>query len=200
MNAPLDMPRATALVALLLAPPIAQACGYEDPKSATFQRGVLNWTYPNALYVQGAVTQAILDGIIEPSNATKGKDLFGSGFRSAADRLNRFGSELQPGDTDEFAFTLVLLEPMLWSRYTIGKGTIGVSTHVKGPQKGDVVVVTAEAALKEIVSHRMTFVRAEELGLIRFYGDPAQAARLRALAAAPAPRKRSPAATPGHAG
>ncbi len=193
MNAPRGTLRATGLVALLLAPPVAQACGYEDPNSATFQRGVLNWSYPNALYVQGAVTQAILDRTIEPPAATRKKDLFGSGFRSAANRLNQFGSELQPGDTDEFPFTLVLIEPMLWSRYAVGEGTVGVSTHVKGPQRGDLVVVTAEAALEEIVSHRLSWERAEELGLVRFYGDPVQAARLRALAATPAARQQLPA-------
>lgn len=82
---------------------------------------------------------------------------------------------------------------MLWSRYAVGQGTVGVSTHVKGPQRGDLVVVTAEAALEEIVSHRLSWERAEELGLVRFYGDPVQAARLRALAATPAARQQLPA-------
>ena len=44
---------------------------------------------------------------------------------------------------------------------------------------GDVVVWTAEAALRQIVDHRLTFARAEELGLVRFYGDEAKIGRVR---------------------
>ena len=55
------------------------------------------------------------------------------------------------------------------------------SVHVNGPEKGDLVVVSAEAALEAIVSHRLAFERAEEAGLVRFYGDVETSARLRDL-------------------
>ncbi len=161
---------------------VAFACGYEDPKSASFHRGILNWGYPNALYVQGALTQAHLAGIIEPAPPAA-KDLLGRHFRKAADMLRQFGAELRPDEADEFAFTVVLIEPMLWARYTVSGGSVRTSVHVKGPENGDLVVVTAEAALKEIEVGRLTFQRAEELGLVRCYGDSAKSERLRALAA-----------------
>jgi hypothetical protein len=132
--------------------------------------------------VQGALTQAHLSGIIETA-APIGKDLLGKGFRKAADLLRRFGAELRPGEADDFAFAVVLIEPMLWARYTVSGGSVRTSVHVKGPEMGDLVVVTAHAALKEIEVGRLTFQRAEELGLVRFYGDPANSERLRALAA-----------------
>jgi hypothetical protein len=159
----------------------ALACGFEDPNSATVQRGILNWTYPNALHVQGALTQAHFNRIIEPPTAPAAQDLFGSRLRQMTDMLKRFGAELQPGDDDDFAFSLVLIEPMLWTRYTVSGGAVSTSVHVKGPEKGDLVVVSAEAALKEIESRRLTFRRAEELGLVRFYGDSANLGRLRIL-------------------
>jgi hypothetical protein len=46
----------------------ALGCGFEDPGSATVQRGVLNLAYTNSLHVIGAVTQATMEGILE-SNA-----------------------------------------------------------------------------------------------------------------------------------
>ena len=162
-----------------LAPPV-QACGYEDPTSAVFQRGLLNWSYPDALYVQGALTQAQLSGVLEPA-APVVKDLFGTRFRKSADMLRRFGTGLQPGLADDFAFTLVLIEPMLWTRYVVLGGSVMTSVHVNGPEKGDLVVVSAEAALEAIVSHRLAFERAEEAGLVRFYGDMETSARLRDL-------------------
>ena len=49
---------AAALAASVALAPAALSCGYEDPSSAAVQRGVLNYAYPNALYVVGALTQA----------------------------------------------------------------------------------------------------------------------------------------------
>jgi hypothetical protein len=174
------------LAAALLIAPVsvtdgAWACGFEDPNSATVQRGILNWTYPNALYVQGALTQAHLNRIIELPTAPAAQDLFGSRLRQTAEMLKRFGAELQLDGARDFAFSLVLIEPMLWTRYTVSGGAVGTSVHVKGPEVGDLVVVSAEAALKEMVARRLTFQRAEELGLVRFYGDPANTGRLRSI-------------------
>ena len=59
-------------------------------------------------------------------------------------------------------------------RFVFDGGRATTFIHVDGPQPGDVVVWTAEAALREIADHRITFARAEELGLVRFYGDEAQ--------------------------
>ena len=169
------------LVGLLQAGPAARSCGLEDPSSVSFQRGILNWSYPNSLYVWGALSQAVAGRIIEPP-APVVKDPFGSRFRKVAEMLRQFGAGLKPDDADDFAFTLVLIEPMLWTRYTVRGGSVTTSVHVKGPEKDDLVVVSAEVALKEIVSYRWTFQRAEALGLIRFYGDSEKSTRLRALA------------------
>jgi hypothetical protein len=173
--------RSKALAAALVTPVIvsgALACGFEDPDSAAMQRGILNLTYPNALYVQGALTHARLNGTIAPPAAAAGQDLFGSELRQATARLQQFSSGLRPGDDDDFAFSLVLIEPMLWTRYIVSGGAVGVSVHASGPGEGDVVVVSSSAALNEIVAGRLTLRRAEETGLIRFYGDPAKLRRL----------------------
>ena len=162
----------------------ARACGYEDPSAASFQRGVLNMVYPKALYVQGAVSQAILHGIIATPQAAIpiGKDLFGLGYRRSAELLRQFGDQLKPDGSDNLSISLVLIEPMLWTRYSIKGGTVSASVHVNGPEAGDLVVITAEASMKAMMERRVTFQQAEALGLLRVYGDPAKAARFQALA------------------
>ncbi|SDR63830.1 hypothetical protein SAMN05519103_09083 [Rhizobiales bacterium GAS113] len=154
------------------------ACGYEDPSSAVFQRSVLSLSYPKALYVLGALTQARMDGTIAPEPIATANYLLG--FIKTSHMLQRFGAALQirSGDDEELAFTLVLIEPMLWTRFSIHEGHVATTVHVEGPQPGDLVVVTAEAVLRLIVDRRMTAERAEELGLIRIYGDPSKFDRL----------------------
>jgi hypothetical protein len=44
-------------------------------------------------------------------------------------------------------------------------------------------VIVTEAVVREIVGHRLTPLRADELGLIRIYGDSEKIARLRAIIA-----------------
>ncbi len=153
------------------------ACGYEDPSSVDFQRGVLSWVYPQAGYVLGALTQAQLDRTIPPEPAPPANYMFS--YLKTARSLQSFGDALQDQETedDDFAFTLVLIEPMLWTRFLFDGGRAKTFVHVDGPQPGDVFVVTIETALRQIVERRMTAARAEELGLIRFYGDEAKVTR-----------------------
>ena len=112
-----------------------------------------------------------------------GKDLFGSGFKAAAETLQRFGEipEQNAGPDEEISFSLVLIEPMLWARYRVRNGDVAVLVHAKGPGPGEPVIITAEAALREIVGRRLPVRHAEELGLLRIYGDQSEVARLRLL-------------------
>jgi hypothetical protein len=174
----------TALLLALLPATSPLACGYEDPNSLALRRGALNLAFPNALYVQGALTQAHMNEtiIVEPRRAAAA-DPFGGGFRKAARMLRRLGEELPDVSrgADGFAFSLVLIEPMLWTRFWLDDGQVRTEVHVDGPQRGDLVVVSAEAALREVLAGRLTMSAAEQAGLIRFYGDPADVAQYRRL-------------------
>ncbi len=157
----------------------AFACAYEDPSAADFQQGVVSTFYPNSLYVLGALTQAQLKGIIPSEPAPRANYL--AGYLKTDHSLHLFGDALrdQRSQDGELAFTLVLIEPMLWARFQFDGGRATTFVHVDGPEPDDVVVWTAEAALREIAGHRMSFARAEELGLVRFYGDEAKIGRVR---------------------
>jgi hypothetical protein len=175
---------AAALTSLVAMAPVAFGCGYEDANSAAVQRGVLNFAYPNALHVVGALTQARLAGVVAPPpEAPAGNDPFGS--QLTARMLQQFGDALgvEPHASDDLAFSLVLIEPMLWARLAPRDGGVATSVHVSGPAAGDPVVIATEAAMREIVGRRLTAERADELGLIRIYGDPEKIARLRAIIA-----------------
>ena len=94
----------------------ASSCGYEDPSSVMVQRGVLNLSYPNALYVVGALTQARMEGVVgRPTAAPASKDLFGSQFHMTARMLEQFAGALRIDVRDDMAFSMVLIEPMLWN-------------------------------------------------------------------------------------
>ncbi len=163
----------------VFAPQSAFGCAYEDPSAADFQQGVISAFYPKSLYVLGALTRAQLDGIIPSDPAPRANYL--AGYLKTDHALHRFGDALRDQQSEDgaLAFTLVLIEPMLWTRFQFDGGRATTFVHVDGPQPGDVVVWTAEAALRQIVDHRLTFARAEELGLVRFYGDDAKIARVR---------------------
>ncbi len=176
--------RAGALVVVMAiagvsCPPPVLACAYEDPSAADFQQGVISAFYPKSLYVLGALTQAQLNGIISSEPAPRANYL--AGYLRTDRSLHLFGEGLRDRQSEDgaLAFTLVLIEPMLWTRFQFDGGRATTLVHVDGPQPSDVVVWTAEAALRQIVDHRMTFARAEELGLVRFYGDEAKVARVR---------------------
>jgi hypothetical protein len=178
---------AAALTTFMTFAPVALSCGYEDPKSAAVQRGVLNYAYPNALHVIGALTQARMEGIVAPpSEAPASKDPFGSQFRKTERMLQQLGDVLGVHPSDDLAFSMVLIEPMLWTRFAVSDGRVATTVHINGPAAGDLVVIAIEAVVQEIIGQRLTFLRAEELGLIRIYGEPAKIASLRAIFASQA--------------
>jgi hypothetical protein len=175
--------KSAALLLFIGAKTMALACGYDDPKSAAGQRAALNLSYPNALDVVGAVAQARLDGVLPPTkDFSEAPNFFA--YQAVNRLLQRFGGELgEREETADFAFTLVLVEPMLWARFAIEDGKLATSVHVSGPQPGDLVVVSSEAVLRQLVDRRLTVQRAEGLGLIRIFGEAANLAPLRRLLA-----------------
>ncbi|CAH2401843.1 hypothetical protein [Mesorhizobium ventifaucium] len=177
-----------AAVLLATAGPKASAfaCGYENPSALAL--GMLNWVFPNALYVRSAVWRAEKAGILpRPLPAGPAKGLFGSGFRRAAASMARLGERmhtaaLTTGKAPSFA--VVLIPAVMWTTYAPSPRGYVVRVHAEGPAKGDVVIVTDEKVVRALVDGSLDALSAERLGLVRFYG-PAGEVRA-ALAALPA--------------
>jgi hypothetical protein len=169
--------RATLLSSALLASPAAWACGYHDP--ASLNRGILNWVYPNALYVTSAVWRAQLDGLLsrdDRPDATKA--LLGYGV--AVKQLGQFRDDLSlvRGGHDEPAISMVLLGPMLWTRFAPTETGLDMTPDAAGPAIDDVVIVTDEPVLKALVEGKVTPETAREMGLIRLYGTSERVQRV----------------------
>ncbi|MCA1407173.1 hypothetical protein I6F26_14920 [Ensifer sp. IC3342] len=165
---------ATGLI--LVSPPTVLACGYHDDVSMA--RGMMNWVYPDALHVLGAISTAVAERRLPPSVNNTAPDLFGSRYRRTAEALGRFGEAL--GESADrmpaLSFSIVLLEPMLWTRYGAAGGKLRTQVHVAGPEASDLVLVSGEAVIGEIAARRLATGEAIERGLIRLYGSESQKA------------------------
>lgn len=176
---PLRVMQCAAVASLLaLGGGAASACGFEDPNSAAFQRGMLNFAFPKALWVSTAVWQAQAEGLLAPDRASAANRAL-LGFRRASDALSAVAKELDAENAGLPDFTLVMIGPMLWTRFAEQGGVFTATPHVKGPVKGDVVVVSDEPVIIAMARGRLDGGAALDYGLIRLYGgDPARVAAL----------------------
>jgi len=160
--------------------PDSRACGYHDPSHVA--AGVLNWIYPNALYVRTAVWRAQDSGIL-PKRTKKARDLFA--YQRMASRLQRLGQRLGPAKPGGAApsFSAVLIDSILWSRFVPSSEGYRVEVHAKGPGPGDVVLVTDGRVVQALSDGSLDATRAEDYGLIRFYGPAADQRKVRRLLA-----------------
>lgn len=151
----------------------AAACGYHDDVSRA--RGLLNWIYPDALRVAGAISTAVAERRLPtPAPARGGAGLLG--YHGAARALDQHAQQLRMS-SDEMqrpTFSLVLIEPMLWTRFVSEDGDVRAKVHVSGPQAGDLVVISGEDVIREIAHNRLSIGEAYRRGLMRLYGTEEQ--------------------------
>lgn len=162
---------------LALAPSDTRACGYHDDVSIA--RGVLNWTYPDALHVIGAISAEVAQKRLLHRDAEPVvSGLFGSQYHATAKTLDRLAGSLRvaAGGTSP-SFSLVLVEPMLWTRFETGTGELRTQLHAAGPQPGDLILVSGEDVIRAVADGELAIGEARERGLIRLYGNETQIAR-----------------------
>jgi hypothetical protein len=163
----------------------ATACGLEDPNSVAAQRGALQLAYPKALHVGTAVWQAQLAGAL-PRDALAQRGDLSPEARSRlrlikanaligrlADRLNG-----EPTGVPHPGLAIVLVGPVMWSRFDAGDGPVKAQIHVAGPERGDVVAVTEIAVVEAIADGTIDVAGAIESGLMRLYGPPESVAKV----------------------
>jgi hypothetical protein len=157
---------------MLSLPPWAVACGYHDDVSLA--RGVLNWLYPDALHVVGALAQAVTAKRLPAP--TLERDPWG--YQRTVRSLHQYAQQLRmlSGETRPPAFSLLLIEPMLWTRFTPEDGDLQTQVHISAPQAGDLVLISGEEVIREISNNRLAVGEAYRHGLIRLYGTEDQVA------------------------
>lgn len=180
---------AWAAATLLVLSPVAHACGYHDPAGASV--GMLNWAYPDALHVRTAVWMAQDSGLLAardpppaadaPSTPDRLRQMFRwhetqSRLGVVQDRVHAaLGGQPMP------AFAVVLIGPMLWTRFEGNEGGVTMVPHATGPVSGDVVLVTDEAVVAALAEGRIAAHEARAQGLVKAYGPPESVERLSAL-------------------
>ena len=166
-----------ALVVLtlcLMSPVTALACGSHDP--TLLARGILNHIYPNSLHVIGAVQRARRAGELPPLDSTR---LQARGdARAALDRIafantmsavHALGVEMSRSRGQQPDVALVVLDTMLWTRFSRKYFDVRQGLHVDGPAPGDVVIVTDEPVVQSIQNGHMSIARAAEIGVLKVY-------------------------------
>jgi len=134
-------------------------------------RGMLNLTYPKALYVTSAVWRAQQENIVARDDRSPAVRAL-LGYQLAVRKLAALRERLVGAEAARApSFAIVLLGPMLWTRYERAPGGLSMTPHVDGPKTGDVVMVTDEPVIEAMVEDRLTSTDALELGLIRYYGE-----------------------------
>jgi hypothetical protein len=161
--------RVLAVGALIGSASEAAACGYHDDVSVA--RGVLNWVYPDALHVVGALSAAVADGRLPAGSPEQGGPALFSYHRTVR-ALDQHARQLRvaAGAMPRPPFALLLIEPMLWTRFIAEGGDVRTQVHVSGPQAGDLVVITGEEVLRAVADNRLTIAEAYRSGVMRLYG------------------------------
>jgi hypothetical protein len=149
------------------------ACGYHDDVSLA--RGVLNWVYPDALHVVGAISTAVAERRL-PAGESKRGGLGLLGYHGTVRAIERHGQQLRmaAGEMPAPTFALLLVEPMLWTRFVAVGGDVHTRVHVSSPQAGDLVVISGEEVIRAVASNALTVGEAYRAGLIRLYGTDEQ--------------------------
>lgn len=175
-------------LALLVSVPVAQACTLDDV-DGSLSRDTLNHFYPGALDVLARVVDARRAAGLPPSPGLTPSPLHVRGLMGLTQRLHQ-QMRAANGDTPAPPIALLLIEAMLWSRFPAPAGMTAPDLHASGPVDGDVVIVTSEDAVRQIVAGRLAMADAEAKSMLRIYGPPPARARIAAafgsIGAAPA--------------
>ena len=167
-----------SVLALVINSGAVLACGIHDP--ALLAKGSLNHFYPNALWVTGAIQKARRDGELPPIDRTRlqargdaRKMLDRVAFANTLSGLHALGVEVQKrnGRKQQPDVAMVVLDTMLWTRFSSRHFDVRQGLHVEGPAPGDLVLVTDEPVVQAIYSGSMSVARAVELGVVRIYAS-----------------------------
>jgi hypothetical protein len=161
-----------SLVGATLLSSTVYACGYHDP--VNLGRGMMNWVYPNSLYVQTAVWQAEDAGVLPSRAAEPTKDLFA--YQRIVQAMRAYGALITKADVaagEMPNLSVVLIDTLLWTRFARAADAYAVEVHAEGPAPNDVVMVTAGKVMFSLVDGTLTPRIAYDRGLIRLYGPPA---------------------------
>ncbi|MCU0919803.1 MAG: hypothetical protein MUF16_05635 [Burkholderiaceae bacterium] len=135
--------------------------------------------HPRSLEVAMAVYDAAQQGRIDPDAG--GPALEGqAGLQRALWRLQRLGRGLGSSDAGDPAVSLVLVDSALWVRLTPAPLGMAIQSHVSGPAPGDVVAVSSELVVVQLLGGQLSGEDALRRGLLLLEGDASAVQRVAA--------------------
>jgi hypothetical protein len=168
---------ASAIVAGLIGQ--AAACAYHGG----FGAGLLA-AHPGSIDVATALQAAAQAGTIEaPATATPPASMVA--YHRMVRQIERFRDALElAGKPRTPAFSLLLIDSALWSRFTPEPAGIELAIHTAGPDRGEPVVLTSGAVIRAVLDGRLSAGEALNRGLIRVEADTMEKLALFDLVAA----------------
>ncbi len=158
-------------LALLVSTPVVQACTLDDV-DGSLSRDTLNHYYPDALDVLARVVDARRAAGLPPSPGLTPTPVHVQRLMVLTSQFDR-GMRAAVGETRTPPVALLLIESMLWARLPASPSKAAAQLHATGPAEGDLVVVTSEDTVRQVVAGNETWVQAKARGLLRLYGRQA---------------------------
>jgi hypothetical protein len=174
------------MAALLLlfcgaAVPPTLACGFHGGLDGSFSA-----MHPRSLGVAFAIRDAI-EGQVIPNSVHEPILPGAPGYWRAVGRLNSLTALLSAAGADQStaapapAISVLFIDSGLWSRIESGPGGLRLEAHTNGAQPGDMVIVTSEAVLAEVLAQRFSIEAALSRAVITIDGEGAGVQSVRAL-------------------
>ena len=166
------------VIVLMMLANVASACGFHSPLG--LRQTMLDWQYPGALWVNSAIMTGQESGALAKPNAKRLKATGAErefrdniAFAAVTRALRAFdvGFKARSEQSGHPDISLVLLDTMLWTRYS-ADGTMEL--HSGFAEVTDFVVVTGEPVIHAIESGQLTVAAAVEAGYMRLYGSNVQ--------------------------
>lgn len=161
----------------------AHACAF-DSEDQSFSLDTLDHYYPGAYSVVLRMVEARREGTLSRLIDPQAPKLFMLQRLLRVVRnfegLIRDAARTAPeAEVKPPAFTLLLVESMLWVRFGPDIADRPALAHATGPEPGDIVAVMGEDALAAIAAGRFELAGAEQRGYVQFHGSAEAIARFR---------------------
>lgn len=97
-------------------------------------------------------------------------------FQRTVAALKTFGTQLDSKTSggERANVSVLLVDEMMWNRFSMGNGHTDLLPDISGPQDDDVVIVTETSVLMAIVSASLSIGEAVNMGVLRLYGAQAE--------------------------
>lgn len=161
----------------------ARACAFDDEPDPDFTIDTLDHYYPGGYTVFVKVADARREGLLQRYvRADADKPEMRARLIALAEAFERqvraAARARAPAGTPP-AFSLLLLDSMMWSHFSERIATEPAEIHTQEPKPGDLIVIASDDAIAAVAAGRLQLADLEQRGWLRYYGSGPGIARFR---------------------